>query len=127
MRRLISSGSSFESDIGYSRAVIDGDLIFLSGTTGFDYATMQISDDIEAQAAQCFVNIAAALAQAGATVADIVRVLYIVPAGPAEFKKCWPSLKQNLGTIRPAATFISAGLADPRMKIEIEVTARKGA
>jgi enamine deaminase RidA (YjgF/YER057c/UK114 family) len=127
MRRLISSGSPFESDIGYSRAVIDGDLIFLSGTTGFDYATMQIADDIEAQAAQCFVNIAAALAQAGATLADIVRVLYIVPAGPAEFQKCWPILKRNLGAIRPAATFISAGLSDPRMKIEIEVTARKTA
>jgi enamine deaminase RidA (YjgF/YER057c/UK114 family) len=127
MRRLISSGSPFEAAIGYSRAVIDGDHIFVSGTTGFDYATMQIADDIAAQAEQCFINIEAALKQAGATLGDIVRVRYIVPAGPAEFEKCWPVFQIYLGDVRPAATFISAGLSDPRMKIEIEVDARKRA
>jgi enamine deaminase RidA (YjgF/YER057c/UK114 family) len=125
MRRLISSGSPFEAAIGYSRAVIDGDHIFVSGTTGFDYATMQISDDIVAQTEQCFLNIEAALRQAGATLVDIVRVRYIVPVGPAEFEKCWPVFQKHLGKVRPAATFIAAGLSDPRMKIEIEVDARK--
>jgi enamine deaminase RidA (YjgF/YER057c/UK114 family) len=125
MRHLISSGSPFEAAIGYSRAVVDGDWIFLSGTTGFDYATMHISADIAEQAEQCFANIAAALAQAGASLADIVRIRYIVPAGPAEFEKCWPVFQKHLADIRPAATFISAGLSDPRMKIEIEATARR--
>jgi len=124
MRRLISSGSPFESAIGYSRAVIHGDEIFISGTTGFDYATMRIEDDIVAQAEQCFRNIGAVLAQAGASFADIVRIRYIVPGGAAEFEKCWPVFQTYLSEVRPAATFISAGLSDPRMKIEIEVDAR---
>lgn len=125
-RRLISSGSTFEADIGYSRAVVDGDWIFVSGTTGFDYSTMSIADDIVAQAEQCFVNIEAALREAGATLADVVRVLYIVPKAE-EFERCWPVLRRHLGAVRPAATMISAGLADPRMRIEIQVTARKRA
>ena len=125
MRRLISSGSPFEQAIGYSRAVVEGDWIFVSGTTGFDYTTMQIDDDIVRQAEQCFVNIAAALAQAGAQLSDIVRVRYIVPEGAAAFECCWPVLQKYLGSIRPAATMIAAGLADERMRIEIEATARR--
>lgn len=122
-RRLISSGSTFEEQIGYSRAVVDGKWVFVSGTTGFDYATMTISDDVVAQADQCLRNIADALAQAGATMADIVRVNYILP-NATDFPACWPTLKRYLGDVRPAATMIAAGLADPRMKIEIQVTAR---
>ena len=122
-RRLIDSGSSFEQQIGYSRAVVDGDWVFVSGTTGFDYETMTISDDIVEQAEQCLNNIEAALRQAGAMFDDVVRVTYIVPEAAA-FPECWPVLREHFGEIRPAATMISAGLADPRMKIEIEVTAR---
>ncbi|MCU0865000.1 MAG: RidA family protein [Planctomycetes bacterium] len=123
-RRLISSGSSFEAEIGYSRAVVDGDWIFVSGTTGFDYATMAIADDPAAQCAQTLANIEAALAQAGATLADVVRVHYILPRAE-DFPACWPVLRARFGAIRPAATMFTAGLADPRMKIEIEVTARR--
>ena len=122
MRQLISSGSTFEAEIGYSRAVVDGDWVFVSGTTGFDYTTMTIADDIGAQTEQCLKNIEAALAQAGASLHDIVRVLYILPNGE-DFSKCWPTLRRYLGEIRPAATMISARLLDPRMLIEIEVTA----
>ncbi len=121
-RTLISSGSTFENEIGYSRAVVQGDWIFVSGTTGFDYATMTISDDLVAQTEQCLRNIAAALEQAGASMRDVVRVTYVLPDG-SEFPKCWPVLKAYFGDVRPAAMMISAGLADPRMKIEIEVTA----
>ncbi len=123
-RRLISSGSSFEAQIGYSRAVVDGDWIFVSGTTGFDYATMQITDDVAAQCAQTLRNIEHALAQAGASLADVVRVHYILPVA-ADFEACWPVLRERFGAVRPAATMFQAGLADPRMKIEIEVTAKK--
>ena len=123
-RTLFSSGSTFEREIGYSRAVVDGDWVFISGTTGFDYATMSISDDVVAQAEQCFKNIDAALRQAGSGLADVVRVHYILPDA-SEFEKCWPVLRHYFGEIRPAATMFSAGLADGRMKIEIEVTARK--
>jgi enamine deaminase RidA (YjgF/YER057c/UK114 family) len=124
LRRLISSGSSFEREIGYSRAVVDGDWIFVSGTTGFDYEAMTISDDVVTQAEQCFRNIRQALNEAGSSLADIVRVHYILP-NTADFEPCWQVLRKYLDQIRPAATMISAGLADPRMKIEIEVTARK--
>jgi enamine deaminase RidA (YjgF/YER057c/UK114 family) len=123
-RTLISSGSSFERDIGYSRAVVQGDWVFVSGTTGFDYATMTIAADVAAQAEQCLKNIEAALAQAGASLADVVRVHYILPDA-AEFPACWPILRRYFGEVRPAATMIAAGLADPRMRIEIEVTALK--
>lgn len=124
-RRLISSGSTFEAEIGYSRAVVDGDWVFVSGTTGFDYRTMTIAEGIVAQAEQCLANIEAALAEAGASLADVVRVTYLVPKAE-EFRDCWPVLRRAFGEIRPAATMLSAGLADPRMRIEIEVTARKG-
>lgn len=125
-RKLISSGSSFEAEIGYSRAVVDGEWVFVSGTTGFDYATMTISDDVATQAEQCLRNIAAALAQAGASFADVVRVNYVLPRAE-DFPACWPALRQAFGESRPAAMMISAGLLDARMKIEIEVTARKRA
>ncbi|MEP6949906.1 MAG: RidA family protein [Ginsengibacter sp.] len=121
-RYLISSGSSFEKEIGYSRAVVDGDWIFVSGTTGFDYDTMTISDDIVEQTEQCIKNIADALRQADADITDIVRVMYILPQAN-EFSKCWPVLRKYFGEVRPAATMISAGLADVKMKIEIQVTA----
>ncbi|MDH4482332.1 MAG: RidA family protein [Rhodoferax sp.] len=121
-KQLISSGSRFEAEIGYSRAVVAGDWVFVSGTTGFDYATMAISDDVREQAAQCFKNIATALTQAGATLDDVVRVNYILP-NTADFEPCWPVLRQYLGKARPAATMVSAGLLDARMKIEVEVTA----
>ena len=123
-RRLISSGSTFERDIGYSRAVVDGDWIFVSGTTGFDYATMTISDNLLDQTDQCLKNIDAALRQAGSSLRDVVRVTYVLPNGD-EFPKCWPVLKKYFGEVRPAAMMISAGLADPKMRIEIEVTALK--
>jgi len=125
-RKLISSGSSFEAQIGYSRAVVDGEWVFVSGTTGFDYATMTIAEGVVAQADQCLLNIARALQQAGAGLEDVVRVTYILPVA-AEFEQCWPVLRKYFGEIRPAATMISAGLADPRIRIEIEVTARKRA
>ena len=125
-RQLISSGSTFEQEIGYSRAVVDGEWVFVSGTTGFDYATMTIADSLLEQTEQCLRNIDAALRQAGSSLNDIVRVTYIVPNG-TEFPQCWPVLRKYFGEIRPAATMISAGLADPRMRIEIEVTARKPA
>ena len=123
MRRLISSGSSFEREIGYSRAVVDGDWVFISGTTGFDYAAMTISDNVIEQAEQCLRNIEKALTQAGSGWADVVRVRYILPR-VADFEPCWPVLRKYFGEVRPAATMIAAGLSDPRMKIEIEVTAR---
>jgi enamine deaminase RidA (YjgF/YER057c/UK114 family) len=125
-RKLISSGSTFESQIGYSRAVVDGDWIFVSGTTGFDYAKMTIADDVVAQAEQCLKNIESALREAGSSLQDAVRVTYMLP-NAADFEPCWPVLRKYFGDVRPAATMISAGLADPRMKIEIEVTARKRA
>lgn len=124
-RRLISSGSVFENQIGYSRAVVAGDWVFVSGTTGFDYATMRISDDLVEQTEQCLRNIEAALQQADSSLKDVVRVTYVLPNG-GEFERCWPVLRKYFGDVRPAAMMISAGLADPRMKIEIEVTALKG-
>jgi enamine deaminase RidA (YjgF/YER057c/UK114 family) len=123
-RRIISSGSSFEDEIGYSRALVDGDWIFVSGTTGYDYATMTISDDVVEQCKQTFRNIEAALREAGASLADVVRVRYILPNGN-DFKACWPVTKEYLGTAKPAATMIQAALLDPAMKIEIEVTAKR--
>ena len=123
-RRLISSGSTFEAEIGYSRAVVDDEWVFVSGTTGFDYRTMTIAEGVVEQAEQCLRNIEAALAEAGAAFSDVVRVTYVLPDA-AQFPACWPVLRKYFGAVRPAAMMISAGLADPRMKIEIEVTARK--
>jgi len=125
-RRLISSGSSFEREIGFSRAVVDGEWIFVSGTTGFDYRTMTISDTLTEQTEQCLRNIQSALEQAGASLRDVVRVTYILPNGE-DFPQCWPILRKHFGEVRPAATMISAKLVDPRIQIEIEVTARRQA
>ena len=120
-RKLISSGSTFEQQIGYSRAVLQGDWIFVSGTTGFDYSTMTIAEDIAAQADQCLKNIQAALREANAEISDIVRATYVLPNAD-DFPKTWAILRKYFGDVRPAAMMISAGLADTRMKIEIEVT-----
>ncbi len=123
-RQLISSGSTFEQEIGYSRAVVAGEWVFVSGTTGFDYSSMTIAEGLLEQTEQCLKNIASALEQAGSNLADVVRVTYVLPNG-AEFPECWPVLRKYFGEVRPAAMMISAGLADPRMRIEIEVTALK--
>lgn len=123
-RKLISSGSSFEKEIGYSRAVVDGNWVFVSGTTGYNYDTMSIKDDIISQTEQCMINIVSVLKEAKADIKDVVRVTYILPEA-SDFEKCWPTLRKYFGEIRPAATMFSAGLADSKMKIEIQVTALK--
>lgn len=123
-RQLISSGSTFEREIGYSRAVADGNWVFVSGTTGFDYNNMTISDDLVEQTEQCLKNIQEALVQAGSSMKDVVRVTYVLP-NSADFPDCWPTLRKYFGEVRPAAMMISAGLSDPRMRIEIQVTARR--
>ncbi len=123
-RRHISSGSRFEEEIGYSRAVVDGDDIFVSGTTGYDYATMAIADDVVAQCDQTFRNIAAALAEAGATLDDVVRVLFIVPRRE-DWQPCWPVVRKYFAVAKPAATLIHANLQTDAMRIEIQVTARR--
>jgi enamine deaminase RidA (YjgF/YER057c/UK114 family) len=122
-RRRISSGSRFEAEIGYSRAVVDGDHVWVSGTTGYDYARMAIEEDVVAQAEQAFRNIAAALAEAGVTLDDVVRVLFVVPRRE-DWEPCWPVVRRHLGRARPASTLIHAGLQTDAMRIEIEVTAR---
>jgi len=123
-RRLISSGSSFEKVAGFSRAVVDGDWVFVAGTTGYDYATMTIAPDLEAQTRQIFRNIEHALAQAGCSLKDVVRVHYYL-TDQTYFKQVAPIFGEFLGEVRPAATAIICGLVDPAMKIEIEVTARR--
>jgi enamine deaminase RidA (YjgF/YER057c/UK114 family) len=123
-RKLISSGSTFEKIAGYSRAVVEGDWIFVAGTTGFDYVAMTISDDVIAQARQAFRNIEAALAEAGSGLADVVRVRYYI-VNPKDWDLLYPVFGEVFGEIRPASTAIIAGLVDKRMKIEIEVTARR--
>jgi len=123
-RRLISSGSTFEKEIGFSRALVDGRWVFVSGTTGFDYSEMTIADDVVAQAEQCFKNLQRALADARCRLTDVVRVRYILPERD-DFLRCQRVLQRHFGEIRPAATMMVAGLLDPRMKIEIEVTARR--
>jgi enamine deaminase RidA (YjgF/YER057c/UK114 family) len=125
MRRLISSGSTFESQIGYSRAVVSGDFVFVSGTTGYDYQAMTISADVVEQTRQTLRNIGAALAEAGASFDDVVRVSYLMP-DLGDFEKIWPALQEVFGEIRPAATALQGGLLSPDAKIEIEVTAHLG-
>ena len=121
-RQRISQGSEFERAVGYSRAVVDGRWVFVAGTTGFDYSDMTISDDIVEQVEQTLRNIDDALTRAGASAADVVRVRYMLPDA-ADFEACWPSLRRYFGEALPAATMTVVGLADPRMRIEIEVTA----
>ncbi|HTX13348.1 MAG TPA: RidA family protein [Solirubrobacteraceae bacterium] len=125
-RQLISSGSQFERDVGYSRAVVDGEWAFVAGTTGFDYAAMSISDDVAEQTRQALENIRSALAEADFSLADVVRANYLLPSAE-DFPACWPVLREYFGEIRPASTMLVVGLADPRMKIEIEVTAKRRA
>ena len=125
-RRLISTGSRFEREVAYSRVVVDGEWAFVSGTTGFNYATMTISDDVAEQTRQTLENISAALQEAGFSLADVVRTVYILPRAE-DFPACWPILREYFGEIRPANTTLIAGLVDPRMRIEIEVTARRAA
>jgi enamine deaminase RidA (YjgF/YER057c/UK114 family) len=122
MRKLISSGSAFEAEYGYSRAVVQGNWCFVAGTTGYDYATMSISDDVAIQAEQTFQNIDAALKKAGFAMADVVRVHYLLP-NAKDFPACQPAIAKWFGTVRPAATMMVTGLIDDFMKIEIEVTA----
>ncbi len=109
-RRWISSGSTFEREIGYSRAVVVGDRVFVAGTTGFDSATMTISDDIVTQTEQCLRNIESALARAGSSMQDVVRVRYMLP-NAADFPATWPALRAAFGEVRPAATMIEARLS----------------
>lgn len=123
-RRQISSGSKFEAEIGYSRAIVDGEWMWVSGTTGFNYDTMTILEDVAEQADQTFRNIIAAMEKAGFSLDDVVRATYIFPDG-ADFEPCWPVFRKYFGKARPACTAIVAALVDPRMKIEIEVTAKK--
>jgi enamine deaminase RidA (YjgF/YER057c/UK114 family) len=123
-RRAIPGGSTFEDQIGYARAVVDGDWVHVSGTTGFDYSTMTISPDVTEQAAQTLRNIGAALTEAGCDFSDVVRVRYLLPERE-DFEPCWPLLRETFGEVRPAATMMVCGLSDPRMKIEIEVYARR--
>jgi len=122
-RKHISSGSEFEKTIGYSRAVVDGDYVFVSGTTGYNYETMSISPSPIEQAEQCFKNIEKALTEAGGSLNDIVRVRYTFP-DKSDFELCWPVFKRYLSVAKPAATMFVAGLLDDAMKLEIEVTAR---
>lgn len=123
-KKLINSGSKFEEQIAYSRAVVQGNWVFVSGTTGYNYESMAISDDIVEQTKQCFVNIKHALEKAGASLSDIVRITYILPNAD-DFEQCWPILRKYLGNVKPAATMLSAGLINKAVKIEIEVTAFK--
>ena len=123
MRKLISSGSEFEEKIGYSRAVVDGDYVFVSGTTGYDYDTMTLPDSAIEQAEQCFKNIEKALQEAGSSLDQVVRVTYIFP-NKKDFEPCWSIFKKYLGVAKPAATMFIADLLDDGMKLEIQVTAR---
>ena len=123
-RRLISTGSRFEREVAYSRVVVDGEWAFVSGTTGFNYATMTISDDVAEQTRQTLENVSAALQEAGFSLADVVRTVYILPRAD-DFPACWPILREYFNEIRPANTTLITGLVDPRMRIEIEVTARR--
>ena len=122
-KKLISSGSEFEELIGYSRAVVDGNYVFVSGTTGYNYESKNINPDIAIQTNQCFLNIKHALEEAGSQIEDIVRITYILP-NRDDFETCWPVLRKWLGNVRPAATMFEARLLNDEMKIEIQVTAR---
>ncbi len=121
--RHVSSGSRFEAEIGYSRAVVADGLVHVSGTTGYDYDNMQLPEGIEDQCRNALANISKALVKAGSGLNDVVRVRYILPDA-SDFPKCWPILSSAFATARPAATMFQAGLMEPEMKIEIEVTAR---
>lgn len=121
-RRLISTGSPFEKTAGYSRAVVDGDWCFVAGTTGYDYAVMTMPESVEEQARNAMATITKALSDAGFALADVVRSHYYV-TDRAYVHRVYPILGEHFGSIRPAATMIVCDLAEPEMKIEIEVTA----
>jgi enamine deaminase RidA (YjgF/YER057c/UK114 family) len=123
-RSRIAQGSTFEEQIGYSRAVVDGRWVFVAGTTGYDYSTMHIDSNVVEQARQALANIDDALVRAGSCAADVVRVHYLLPDA-ADFEPCWPLLREYFAEALPAATMMVVGLATPEMKIEIEVTALK--
>jgi enamine deaminase RidA (YjgF/YER057c/UK114 family) len=125
-KQRISSGSSFEAQVGYSRAVVVDRMVFVSGCTGYDYAAGTISDDVLEQTEQTFKNIETALAAAGSSLEDVVRVTYILP-NQADFEPCHPILRKYFGEIRPACTVFHAPLTNDKIKIEIEVTAVKPA
>ncbi|MDX1737622.1 MAG: RidA family protein [Alphaproteobacteria bacterium] len=122
----ISSGSTYEELAGYSRLVVDGEMIYVSGTTGTDYSNMTLSDDVAEQTHQTFRNIASALAQVDSSLDDVLRVQYTI-TDKAYFEQVAPIWGEYFKVARPAATCVVAGLIDDRMKIEIEVTARRGA
>ena len=122
-RRTITTGSPFERDIGYARAVVVDSWVFVSGTTGYDYATMTMPSAVEDQCRNAIATIERALAEAGASLSDVVRVRYILP-DPADWPACWPITRAAFGSAPPAATMISAALQNDEMKIEIEATAR---
>lgn len=123
MRRRVSTGSPFEAAIGYSRAVVCDGWVFVAGTTGYDYATMTMPPRVEDQCANALATIGRALAEAGGSLDDVVRVRYILP-DKTDWPACWPVVSAAFATARPAATMIVAGLQEPEMRIEIEVTAR---
>ncbi len=124
MVKHLTSGSTFEQDFAYSRAVIDEHYVFVSGTTGVDYSTMTLPESIEEQVEQCFKNIQAALEEAGSSLDNVVRVHYLLPERE-DFQACQPAIRKAFEKARPAATMFVAGLLDPNMKIEIEVTAKR--
>ncbi len=124
-RKLISSGSPFEKTAGYSRALVQGDWCFVSGTTGYDYSTMTMPQTVEEQTRNCLKTIAAALAEAGFSLEDVVRNhYYVTDAAFADI--VFPILGEAFGDIRPAATMVVCDLIRPEMLVEIEVTAFKG-
>ena len=126
MVRHVSSGSPFEAKIGYSRAVVDGDMVYVSGTTGYDYQTMTMPEDAAEQARNAFRTIAGALEIAGASLKDVVRVHYYL-ADIGHYDALVEVAGETFSDIRPAATMVVCGLTKPEMKLEIEVTARIGA
>lgn len=121
-RKRISTGSTFEAQVAYSRAIVAGNMVFVSGCTGYDYASMTISDDVLEQAEQTFKNIEAALQAAGSSLEEVVRVTYILP-NRSDFESCQPIFRKYFGEIRPACTVFHAQLTSDIIKIEIEVTA----
>jgi enamine deaminase RidA (YjgF/YER057c/UK114 family) len=121
-KRVISSGSTYEENIGYARAVVLSDRVYVSGTGGFDYSNMTIPDSVVEQAELCLKNISTALDEAGCTMADVVRVTYLLTVRE-DFETCWPVLRRYFGDVKPAATMMVCGLADSRMKIEIDAEA----
>ena len=121
-RRHITTGSTFEAEMAYSRAVVQGDWCFVSGITGYDYATMSLPDGVKAQVRNCFATLAGVLAEADFDMADIVRLQYTV-TDRADVPAVAPILREYLDQVRPAATLVVAGLMQPEMRFEVEATA----